>query len=173
MFVNPNDVLKKLGLRDFMKAADFGCGSGSWVLPLAGMLEEGSVFAVDVQPEPLSALAGKAKQQGLQNITTITADLEEKIPSIKDESLDLVVIANTLFQLENKSAVFNEAKRVLKKGGKLLVVDWKVEVSLGPKQGRISKVDVENIAKQAGFTLRKDLEQETGIYHYGLVFLKV
>jgi len=172
MFVNPNNVLKKLGLRDFMKAADFGCGSGSWVLPLAQILEEGSVFAVDVQQEPLSALSGKAKHEGLQNITTIIGDLEEKIPDIKDDSLDLVIIANTLFQFENKTAVFSEAKRVLKKGGKLLVVDWKIEVSLGPKQGRISKVDAEAIAKQAGFAPEKDLEQETGIYHYGLVFIK-
>jgi len=172
MFVNPDNVLSKLGLRDFMKAVDFGCGSGSWVLPLAKILDEGSVFAVDVQEEPLSALAGKAKHEGLQNITTITADLEEKIPDIKDDSLDLVIIANTLFQLENKIAVLNEAKRVLKNGGKLLLVDWKIAVSLGPKQGRISKLDALALVKQAGFTSEKDLEQETGIYHYGLVFVK-
>jgi len=172
MFVDPNNVLSKLGLRDFMKAADFGCGSGSWVLPLAKILEEGAVFAVDVQQEPLSALTGKAKHEGLQNITTIVADLEEKIPNIKDDSLDLVIIANTLFQVENKTAILSEAKRVLKKGGKLLIVDWKTEVSLGPKQGRISKVDTVALAQHEGFAPDRDLEQETGIYHYGLVFAK-
>jgi len=156
-----------------MKAADFGCGSGSWVLPLAHILEEGSVFAVDVQQEPLSALSGKAKHKGLYNIITITADLEKKIPGINDNSLDLVVMANILFQIENKAALFSEADRVLKKGGKLLVVGWKTEVSLGPKNGKISKMDVQAIAKKTGFILEKDLEQETGIYHYGLVFAKL
>lgn len=172
MFVNPNNVLRKLELKPDMKAADLGCGAGSWVLPLAEILEDGVVFAVDVQEEPLSALAGKARHQGLKNITTITADLESEVPGIQSESLDLVVIANVLFQLEDKEAVFREARRVLKKGGKLLIVDWKTEVPLGPKHGKISKLDVKNIAQKAGFTLVRDLEQETGIYHYGLVFTK-
>ena len=172
MFVNPNNVLNKLELKPDMTAADFGCGSGGWVLPLAGILEDGAVFAVDAQEEPISALQGKARHQGLKNITTITADLEARVEGIKDGRLDLVVIANVLFQLEDKAAIFREAKRVLKSSGELLVVGWKTEPAIGPKQGRISKQEVQKIAQNLGFRPKRDLEQETGIYHYGLVFTK-
>ncbi|GAH20696.1 unnamed protein product, partial [marine sediment metagenome] len=40
-FLNPSEVLKQLKLKKDMIAADFGCGSGGWALPLAKKLEEG------------------------------------------------------------------------------------------------------------------------------------
>ena len=172
MFVNPNDVLIKLDLREDMQAADLGCGSGSWVLELAKILKHGFVFAVDVQEEPLSALEGKAKHQGLRNVRTITADLEKGVDKISNASCDFVILANILFQLDDKEAVFMTAVRILKNGGKLLVVDWKEDSSLGPKEGRVSMSDIEDIAKNIGLKEVQNLEQETGAYHYGLVFTK-
>jgi len=172
MFVNPNDVLIKLALRKDMQAADLGCGSGGWVLPLSQILKDGFVFAVDVQEEPLSALEGKAQHAGLKNIRIITADLEQGVEKIPNGSCDLVILANILFQLENKKAVFMTAVRVLKNGGKLLVVDWKADSSLGPKHERFSMLEVETIAKSIGLKQAQNLEQETGAYHYGLVFTK-
>jgi len=172
MFVNPNDVLIKLSLRKDMQAADLGCGSGGWVLPLAKILEDGFVFAVDVQAEPLSALEGKAQHQGLKNIRTVTSDLEQGVQKIPNGSCDLVILANILFQLEDKNAVFMAAIRILKNGGKLLVVDWKADSSVGPKHGRFSMREVEAIAKKIGLKQAQNLEQETGAYHYGLVFTK-
>ena len=49
-----------------MIAADFGCGSGGWAIPLAKKLEEGKVYAIDILEEPLSALRARAK---LEKIT--------------------------------------------------------------------------------------------------------
>ena len=60
-FLNPSEVLESLELRKDMIAADFGCGSGGWVIPLAKKLEEGKVFAIDILEEPLSALRAKIK----------------------------------------------------------------------------------------------------------------
>ncbi|NQU82664.1 MAG: class I SAM-dependent methyltransferase [Parcubacteria group bacterium] len=172
MFVNPINVLSKLDLKKDMTAADLGCGSGGWVLPLAKILEDGFVYAVDVQEGPLSALSGKAKQQNLRNITTIMTDLEVGVPKIASNSCDFVILANIIFQLEDKQVVFDEAVRILKQGGKLLVVDWKIDSSLGPKEDRISMQDVEKIVNGIGLKTQQNLEQETGAYHYGLVFTK-
>lgn len=172
MFVNPNNVLTKLGLRKDMQAADLGCGSGGWVLPLSRTLEDGFVFAVDIQEEPLSALEGKAKHEGLRNIRTITADLEKGTEKIPAGSCDLVILANILFQVEDRNAVFMAAIRILKSGGKLLVVDWKENSTVGPKQGKFPMQEVEVIAKNIGLKQAQNLEQETGVYHYGLVFTK-
>jgi len=75
-FVNPNEVLDKIKLRDDMTAADFGCGSGGWVIPLAKKLEQGLVYAIDIQEEPLSALESKMKLEGIQNIRKVLSDIE-------------------------------------------------------------------------------------------------
>ncbi|MDI6883113.1 MAG: class I SAM-dependent methyltransferase [Patescibacteria group bacterium] len=170
MFVNPIEVLNQLELKKDMTAADFGSGAGGWTIPLAKILEKGYVFAVDIQEEPLSALGGKAKSQNILNIKKIIANVEERIPQIPAFSCDLVLMTDFLFQIEEKEAVFQEAKRILKPGGKILVVEWKPEASLGPKEGKVSQEEVKEIAKNLGFNLEKEFK--AGDYHYGLIFIK-
>lgn len=169
-FINPLDILNKIELKPDMVAVDFGSGSGGWVIPLAQKLEEGRVFAVDVQEEPLSALGSKAKSQGLKNIKKVVADVEKEVPGIAAFSCDLVLMTNLLFQVDNKEGVFQEAKRVLKQGGRILVVEWKVESVLGPQEGKVSQEEVKAIAQKLGLRLEKEFE--AGTYHYGLLFIK-
>ena len=64
-FVDPIEVLNKLDLRDDMVVADFGCGSGGWVIPLAKRLEQGIIYAIDLQEEMLSALESKLDRKSV------------------------------------------------------------------------------------------------------------
>ncbi len=169
-FVNPTQFLEQIGLRPNMMAADFGSGSGGWAIPLARKLEEGQVFAVDIQEEPLSALEGKAKLQGLSNIRKIVANVEEKIPQLQDLFFDLVLMTDLLFQIDDKEGVFKEAKRVLRVGGKILVVEWLPSASLGPEGGAVSPEEIKEIAKNLGFRLEKEFK--AGDYHFGILFTK-
>jgi ubiquinone/menaquinone biosynthesis C-methylase UbiE len=168
-FLKPNEVLKKLKLKGDMIAADFGSGSGGWVIPLAEKLEDGKIYAIDILEEPLSVLRAKAKLAKISNIQTILADVEKKT-EIFEESCDLVLITNLLFQSDDKKKVLEEAKRVLKKGGRVLVVDWKEDVSLGPEEGMVSPEEVKELALD--LNLRIEKEFEAGPYHYGLIFTK-
>ena len=152
-----------------MVAADFGSGSGGWAIPLAKKLEEGKVYAIDILEEPLSALRAKTKLEKIFNIETIKSDVE-KGSKLFNESCDFVLMTNLLFQCEDKKKVIEEGKRVLKPGGKILVVDWKLDASLGPKESRVSAEEVKKIAKELDLKLEKEFE--AGSYHYGLVFLK-
>jgi ubiquinone/menaquinone biosynthesis C-methylase UbiE len=170
-FLNPQEILNQLELREEMKVADFGSGSGGWAIPLAKILKEGTVYAIDILEGPLSALKGKADLKNVSNIETIRADLEKDAGSgLKDNSLDLVLMINLLFEIEDKEKVFKEAKRVLKKEGKILVVDWKEDSPFGPKEGRILAEEVKKIAQDLGLKLEKEIG--AGGYHYGLLFEK-
>jgi len=62
-FVNPIEILNKLDLKDDMIAVDFGCGSGGWVIPLAKKIEQGIIYAIDVQEEMLSVLESFIKHR--------------------------------------------------------------------------------------------------------------
>lgn len=170
-FLEPKEILEELEIRKEMIAADFGCGAGGWVLPLARRLRKGRVYALDVQEEALSALEGQAKLEEVFNIETILCNLEKPEGlKIRNDSVDLVLMTNLLFQIENKKAIFSQAGRILKKGGQILVIDWKEGSPFGPQGIRVVPEEVEELAKEVGLKLKKEFE--AGDYHYGLVFTK-
>lgn len=171
-FLDPDKVLDEFELRPNMLAAEFGCGSGGFSLPLAKRLEDGLVHALDIQNPPLSVLKSRAFFENVTNIKVIRCDLEKPRGStLSDSSLDLVLIPNVLFQVEDKKAIMQEARRVLKKEGKLLVVDWLPQASQGPEKRRVSAEEVKKISQELG--LKLDKEFEAGKYHYGLIFTKL
>ena len=170
-FLDPTQVLRSLPLKEDMVAVDFGSGSGGWVLPLSQILEEGKVYAIDILEEPLSVLKGRMRSEGILNIETIQSDVEKpKGSTLPSESVDLVLMTNLLFQVDDKKAVFEEAKRILKKGGKILVVDWEKEASLGPTEKRVDPKEIQQIAENLGFKLEKEFK--AGAYHWALIFSK-
>ena len=170
MFINPTETLKQLNLKKDITAVDIGCGSGGWTLPLARILEKGGVMAVDILEEPLSALQGKARSLGLDNIKTIISDIEDGVPQIQSESCDFALITNVLFQVESREVVFQEISRILKTSGQLLAIDWLPEARIGPKQGKISVAEVKTTASKFGLRFERELPSE--LYHYALLFVK-
>jgi len=171
-FLNPKEILTNLDLKKWFSAADFGSGSGGWAIPLAKRLTDGKVYAIDILEEPLSALKNKSGVEDIVNIETIRSDIESKNGStLKDNYLDLVLITNLLFQVKDKKLVLAESERVLKNGGKVLVIDWNPEATIGPEGKRISPEEVKKLAKETGFNLEKEFK--AGDYHYALLFTKV
>ena len=170
-FLNPEEILDQLELKTDMVAAEFGCGSGGFTIPLAKRLDEGLVYGLDIQNAPLSALKSRSLLENIVNIRIIRCNLEKpKGSTLTGSSLDLVLIPNVLFQTENKDAIISEAKRVLKKEGKLVVIDWLPKATQGPAEGRVSPEEVKKIVKEHNFNLKKEFE--AGKYHFGLVFIK-
>ena len=114
-FVDPEQVLRKIKIKEDMIAADFGSGSGGWVLPLAKKLEDGKVYAIDILEEPLSALKSRAQAEKLRNIETVQANVEkERASGLMDFSCDLVLMTNLLFQCEDKKTVIEFVERQTK-----------------------------------------------------------
>jgi ubiquinone/menaquinone biosynthesis C-methylase UbiE len=168
-FLNPVNILNQLYLREDTVACDFGCGSGGWVVPLAKILSKGKVFAVDILQEPLSALEEKLRREKLFNVSPMLADAEKGV-KIMEDSVDLVLLTNILFQAEERNKILEESKRILKSEGKALVVDWKPESPVGPRE-RVSKEDAIKLAAQTGLGLEKEIE--AGKYHWGVIFVKI
>jgi len=170
-FINPEEILDELKLRPDMVAAEFGCGSGGFSIPLSKQLDEGIVYALDIQKIPLSALKSRTLLENIVNIKIISCDLEEPRGStLSDASVDIIFIPNVLFQIKDKSAIIIEAKRILKNQGKLVIIDWLPKATQGPEQGRISPDEVKRLGKEFGFKLQKDFQ--AGKYHFVLVFEK-
>ena len=170
-FLNPQQIMSRLKLKREMSAADFGSGAGGWVLLLAKKLEDGIVYAIDILEEPLSALRGRMQLEKIRNIRIIRSNVENKKGStLPDASVDLVLMTNLLFQCENKKNVLEEGKRVLKQGGKILVVDWIEDNPLTKEIEYVSFEEIKKTGKELGLKLEKEFE--AGAFHKGLIFDK-
>jgi ubiquinone/menaquinone biosynthesis C-methylase UbiE len=172
-FLNPEETLKQLNIAKGMQVVDFGCGAGYFVIPMAKMVsEQGKVYALDVLDSALESMRSKAKIEGLFNIVAKRCNLEVINSSgLENNSMDLVLLSNILFQSDNKSGIMKEAVRVLKKGGELAIIDWRANQSLGPSRELI--VPVENIKKMVeenGLIFKNDILVDK--YHWGMIFAK-
>jgi len=127
MFVNPKFNIGALGLREGMRVADFGAGLGEYTKRASVKVgNTGKVYAIEVQKDLVKKLENEVQDLRLSNIDCIWGDIEVSGGTkIVEGSVDAVIVSNVLFQLSDKLGLIDEAKRILKKKGKLLLVDWK------------------------------------------------
>jgi len=171
-FADPKSNVLQLGLRDGMKVADLGAGSGHYAIAAAGVVgADGRVYAIDVQEDVLKHAIDSAHRMGLRNIEIIWGDIE-KIggTKLRDHALDAVILSNVLFQAEHTDALIKEIQRILKPGGRLLVIDWAGAYGgMGPHPGQVvSEHKAEELFITAGFHKLKDFR--AGAHHYAIVF---
>ena len=173
-FSDPQGNVLQLGLREGMKVGDFGAGSGHYSRALAGVVgRDGRVYAVDVQEDVLKHLKLNSAEHHQRTIETVWGNIEKLGGSgLRDASLDAVVLANTLFQIAHRDGLIAEIKRVLKPGGKLLVVDWAGSYGgIGPAPEHVvSEHAAEEFFIQGGFHKVKSFRG--GPHHYAIVFEK-
>lgn len=173
-FLDVQHVISALGSLDGKQVADLGCGTGHVTIALAQAVgEHGVVTAVDIMEEPLQSVQTRAESMNLKNVRTVRADLEvlggTKIP---DNSQDIAVLANTLFQSQKKDAMLAEAVRMLKPGGELLIIDWKKGANgFGPPDHlRTDEQVMQGLAAAAGVRFQRTVD--AGVFYYGLLFIK-
>ena len=170
-FAHPARNVGALGIEPGMLVADFGSGSGAYVLLIAEALANaGHVYAIDVQRDLLQRTKNEAQRRGFKNVEVIWTDLEHHQASkLADRKLDLVLISNLLFQVENRSAILAEAWRILKPMGRLAVIDWSDSFGgMGPqKNDVVDKEAALELAQKNGFELQREFA--AGAHHYGLL----
>jgi ubiquinone/menaquinone biosynthesis C-methylase UbiE len=174
--VSANLVLSKARVGDKMKVADLGCGSsGHYIFPAAKMVgKNGLVYAVDILKVVLEGINRRIRQDNFKNIKTVWSDLEIfGATKIESGSLDVVMLNNTLYLSHKRAEMLREAVRMLKKEGKLLVVEWKNIFSpFGPPSEERVQIDLlKNAAAKLGLKLEEEFE--AGQFHYGLIFTKM
>jgi ubiquinone/menaquinone biosynthesis C-methylase UbiE len=172
-FLNPLEVIKQLNIFTNMQTADFGCGAGFFVIPMAEIVgKEGKVFALDVLDSALESVRSKARMKGLFNIITKRCNLETLGGSqIENNSIDLVLLSNILFQSDNKAGIIKEGARILKPGGEIAIVDWRENQPMGPSKDLIVPVDnIGTMAEESGLKFKKEIQVDK--YHWGMIFVK-
>jgi len=172
MFTNPEKNILHLGLKEGMRVADFGAGTGFYskaCSPRVGYT--GKVYAIEVQKDLVKKLENEIRQWGITNIECIWGDIE-KIggTKISDGSMDRIIISNVLFQAEDKMGLISEARRLLKKDGEILFIDWSDSFGgMGPTEENVVTEDTaKELFKKKGFKFVEKIS--TSAHHYGIIF---
>jgi len=174
--LDPLKILNKAGIAEGQKVADLGCGTaGHFVIPAARMVgDKGHVYAVDILKSALEGVKSRAKLEGITNLDTIWSDLEVyNATKIDTNSLDVALLINVLFQTKKHDEILKETARMLKSGGTLLVVDWKMTdiPAFGPdSEMRIDPEKIKQTAQDLNLELTKEFE--AGKFHFALTFKK-
>ena len=174
--LNPAAIFAHAHIKNGMRVADLCCGSsGHFVFPGVKLVgKKGIMYAVDILRTALETISKRARAENLANVKTIWSNLEIfGATKIEAGSLDVGLLINTLYQSHKRAEILRESIRLLKKNGKLVIVEWKnVAAPFGPPaEERVKKELVDNAAKKLG--LRPDEEFEAGPYHYGLIYVKL
>lgn len=174
MFLNPKKLLALAHIQPGMLIADFETTNSYIPLEIGRLLKnEGKIYVTGSNKELLKRVGSEAKHQHITSLEILSGHIEknEGIP-LRDGTLDLIVMSNVLFSVDEKNNCLKEASRLLRKGGRVLLTDWVDSFAgIGPhKDHVIKKNDALNLFTESGFELMNEID--AGHYHYGFIFQK-
>lgn len=165
---NPQAIAK---LKPGETVLDLGSGGGfDCFLAAKQVGPKGTVIGVDMTGEMIERARENAKKVEAANVEFRLGEIEH-LP-VADESVD-VILSNCVVNLSpEKSAVFRDAFRVLKRGGRLAISDVvataplpddvrnDVELHVGCTAGAATIDDLQSMLTEAGFTEIRITPQE-------------
>ena len=132
--------------------ADIGCGAGYVALPFAAHFPEATVYACDVLSGMLDLVDEAAQTRALDNLKGILMTGVDT--GLSAHTVDLVTMLQVHHELDDPEAVLGECRRILKKGGHLVIVDWKHPDDGGPESPgrRVSASEIRLQLERTGFS---------------------
>jgi predicted methyltransferase len=153
----PDEVVRKMGLRDGDVVADLGAGTGYFARRLAkAVAPSGRVYGVDIQPEMIGLLKRNVEKAGLTNVVPVLGTGDD--PKLPPGSLDWILLVDVYHEFQQPKAMLAKMREALKPTGRVALVEYRLE---GPsalhirKEHRMSPKQVLAEWEPAGFRLVK------------------
>jgi arsenite methyltransferase len=115
-----------VGARAGEVGLDVGCGAGHLACELGGeVVPGGRIIAIDKSPQSVDASRARAGNEKLNDVVNVRVG-DATALEFSDQTFDFVVAVQVYSFVANITRAIEEAARVLRKGGRLLVLesDW-------------------------------------------------
>ncbi len=151
-YLDPDAIWKALNLTNPQVLVDIGAGTGFFAVLFAERVRGGKVYACDISDVMIEWMYKNLSSK--YNGRVIPLKMEESSVPLEDRIADLVYMINLHHELEEPSKMISEAYRLLKQGGKLMIIDWKKqETPQGPPLSiRVEEETILLHVKQGGFS---------------------
>lgn len=103
------------------RVLDLACGTGEWERRVVSAVPDAELVGIDLSPTMLQR--ARKKLEGHPQVTFANVDAHDLKP-FRDGRFDAVVSANTFHYFTHPAIVLQEAARVLRPGGRLVILDW-------------------------------------------------
>jgi ubiquinone/menaquinone biosynthesis C-methylase UbiE len=125
LFVPRKNILKEVGIQSGFHVLDYGCGPGSYLIPLEKLVgESGRIYALDINPLAIRMVQKIVSKKQLTNVETIRSDCKTGLPG---NSVDVVLLYDTFHGLGDPNGVLEELHRILKPDGVLSFSDHHIK----------------------------------------------
>lgn len=115
------NILKEVGIKEGFHVLDYGCGPGSYLVPLAELVgKSGHIYALDINPLAIQKVVRIASKKQLKNVETTLSDCKT---GLQDSSIDVILLYDVFHALSDPNGVLRELHRVLKPDGVLSFSD--------------------------------------------------
>ena len=163
IFQHRKAIVEACGLKPGMDVADVGAGTGLFTRLFATeVLPEGTVFAVDITKPFLAHIKTTCAERKIENVETVLCTPTST--KLEPKSVDLVFTCDTYHHFEFPYKTLASIRRALRRGGRLIVIDFKKEDAARPdwvnKHVRANKKTVIEEVTKAGFKLIDEPELE-------------
>lgn len=108
-------------------AVELGCGYGTFSLPVARRIP-GTLHSFDIEPEMVAITKARAESDGIDNLRLAVRDVVADGFGLVDASVDAALLFNIL-HLENPVELLRSAARIVRGGGRVLVIHWRSDVA--------------------------------------------
>ena len=116
---NQQLAISKLNLTYGKNFLDVGCGTGWAVREASKIIGNGKACGIDISPKMIEK--AKIQSEGFKNVDFKIAS-SESIP-FPDETFDAVICTCSFHHYENPNRVLKEFKRIIKREGKIVIID--------------------------------------------------
>jgi ubiquinone/menaquinone biosynthesis C-methylase UbiE len=164
----PATVVGLLGLSGTETVVDYGAGTGVYTIAIAGALPAGRLYAVEALPELVALLRQKITPELESRICVV--ETQDNVVPLDAGEADVVVMVDVLHHLHDHPEALEEVTRILRPGGRFVVVDWTdSDRPLGPPPSHaLSKTATLEILAGMGLDVI-ELHEPGEVLHYHLV----
>ena len=156
-----DEVIASLKLKPGDVIADIGAGTGAYTIPFAkAVAPSGKALAVDIWPELLDYVKGKAAKEKVTTLETVLAALDD--PKLPKGQVDVAFFHDVFHNTNDRQAYLRVLVSELKPTGRIAIVEQEFDDPIAKKwdkpEDRITREQVKGWMAAVGFEQKAEFD---------------
>jgi FkbM family methyltransferase len=141
----PDKVVANMGLSSDHVVADIGAGSGYFAFRIAKLVPNGTVLAVDIQPQMLQIIEARKAADNVSNIEGVTGQIDN--PNLPVNSIDAAIMVDAYHEFSHPFEMIDGIYNALRPGGRIFLLEYRGEDTSVPIRP-LHKMTQEQVIKE-------------------------